>query len=290
MIPPQVAAIADDPVLQAAAEQVRRMGQVQGNPLESLAGLHQMKLVLDSKFSKSGSPTSLQNFTDMNVADAKRKLLGAIGGTDNAPGVSPAYEQARRTYAEMSAPVNQATVMQQARNAMVKPGEGGNLIETPAAFLSATEPGRSGLASLLKRADQSPRFTQKLSDVLDTPQMLAIRKNRQEFTRDGNIKLAADQGQAKMLDNLLEARWDARLPSFFNKFVTLTNQALRNAEDGISKSTRDAISKGMQSGKTLNELMKILPSEESEKVLRALTRNASKLAPAVSAGATTAMN
>lgn len=113
---PRIAALADNPVIKAAVRDAETLaktkGEQIGNPLETLDGLHYVKMALDERLSGKQPTGGLAKLSDAAVKATKGKLLAAIEGTPNQPGISPLYGAARETFRDMSKPINQMDVGQ----------------------------------------------------------------------------------------------------------------------------------------------------------------------------------
>jgi histone H3/H4 len=174
--------------------------------------------------------------------------------------VLPIYGQARQTFAQESAPVNQAQIL----NKMLETLKGsGTTGEKPAQFLNALGQGES---ALLKRADQNPRFG-GINEVLTPPQMGAVNKVAGELKREADMAALAQQGR-EALAGILKER-PTTVPGI-NTVSAVVNRVASVLRGRVSEKTLETISKGMQTGKGANELLATLPSAEREAVLMAL--------------------
>jgi hypothetical protein len=113
---PRVLAISDNPVVRSAAKEASVLAKTEGvdigDPLLSLRGLHYIKLAIDNQLRKPVANSSLARHGDRALMSTKTRLMQAIEGTANQPGISPMYSAARETFADMSQPVNQMDVGQ----------------------------------------------------------------------------------------------------------------------------------------------------------------------------------
>ena len=174
--------------------------------------------------------------------------------------VLPIYGQARQTFAQESAPVNQAQIL----NKMLETLKGsGAAAEKPAQFLNALGQGES---ALLKRADQNPRFG-GISEVLTPEQMGAVNKVAGELKREADMAALAQQGK-EALAGILRER-PTTVPGI-NTVSAVVNRVASVLRGRVSEKTLETIAKGMQTGKGANELLATLPSAEREAVLMAL--------------------
>ena len=104
---PGLRSLADRPAFQAAINEAKNLAANKGirldDPLQSLEGLHYIKLALDD-MSKPGAMTSLGR----NQAASIESVKGAL--TKELEKISPLYGNARQTFADMSQPINQMQI------------------------------------------------------------------------------------------------------------------------------------------------------------------------------------
>jgi len=255
---PQLQALKGNPVISAAEKTARDMGANVGkDPMSTLEGLHLMKVAIDEQFKNPTAATALQNYNTAALQNAKAQLLSAINE------ISPQYTGARLLYGRLSEPVNQAQVL----NKMTETLKGsGAAAEKPLQFLNALGQGES---ALLKRADQNPRFG-GVEEVLTPKQMEAVNKVAGELKRDAAMdKLAKDGAEA--LASILKER--AITAPGVNATSAVINKVSGILRGRVNDKTLEAVSKGMMSGKSANELLATLPTVERNEVLRALAES-----------------
>lgn len=106
---PGLRELAKRPAFQSAIEQAKRLaadkGDEIGDPLQSLQGLHYIKLALDDML-EGNATNALGRNAKASVAGMKTKLLDEIGK------IAPTYDAARSAFADMSRPINQMQVGQ----------------------------------------------------------------------------------------------------------------------------------------------------------------------------------
>lgn len=104
---PELRALMQRPMFGQAVEQAKVLaankGVNIGNPIESLQGLHYIKLALDD-MTQPGSATALGR----NANAAANELRGLLSG--ELEKVSPTYQSARQVYSDMSRPINQMDI------------------------------------------------------------------------------------------------------------------------------------------------------------------------------------
>lgn len=106
---PGLRELAQRPLFKQAAEDAKRLAANKGHdlkdPLQSLEGLHYIKLALDDMMNPAAKSAMGRNASGA-VNDMRHKLADELGK------VSPLYGNARQTYAEMSGPANAMETLQ----------------------------------------------------------------------------------------------------------------------------------------------------------------------------------
>ena len=266
-IPPQIRALRGNPIIDAAAKEAsilaKSEGREIGDPMASLRGLHYMKLAIDNQFSNKTAATSLEKYSDRALANTREKLLQAIEGTDEKPGISKVYGVARQKYAELSKPVYQAKIFDELQSILRAPGGVG---EKESAFLNVLGAGEN---ALIKKASGQPRFG-GLKEALTPEQMAAFRDVAEQLRIN---TLASEQAVAgrQALSDILAQQKSFRFPWMFGGRATqAANIALDEIADRVGKKTMNALVEGMRSGKSANELLNTLPASERDNLLRAM--------------------
>lgn len=99
---PGLRELAGRPAFQSAIKEAKtlaaNMGDDIGDPLTSVKGLHYIKMALDEGFKNPQS--SLASFGQKALTNTKEKLLNELES------ISPLYGNARKTFAELSKPIN----------------------------------------------------------------------------------------------------------------------------------------------------------------------------------------
>jgi hypothetical protein len=261
-VAPELQALKQNPAIAAAEKTAKDLAATQGvnlgkDPMSTLQGLHYMKLAIDAQFKSPNATTGLQNYSTAALQNTKSQLLAAIDK------LSPMYSGARTQFAAMSEPVNQAQVL----NKMVETLKGsGATTEKPVQFLNALGQGES---ALLKKADQNPRFG-GLTDVLAPEQMAAVNKVAGELKREASMTDLAKQGTEALAGILKERAVTAPGVNATSAVINKVSGILRGR---VNDKTLEAVSKGMMSGKSANELLATLPAVERNEVLKALAES-----------------
>lgn len=229
-------------------------GLVDDTNVKSLSSLSQnIKAKIEAK-----NPDGTPQFDVKALTKIKEKLDEQIGKAE------PKYNQARETYRKLSAPINQARLLQEMKTTLVN-SKGGERV-TP--FLNAMGQGEK---SLFRRADQSPRFG-SIDEVLTTKQRQAKDKIVAELRRDAEVARRSKESAKKVSETIAGDSVRARLPSLVDKWFSAANKGIDIAETGINRKTMAVISEGMKSGKSANEMLSVLPAEEQNKILNALIK------------------
>ena len=136
-----------------------------GNPLESVDGLHYVKLAIDDMIQPKGQ-SSLGNNARAALVDMKERLM------DEIETLSPVYGQARQVYQSMSQPINQMDIGQELYNRFV-PALADN---AEAAFRTNA----SSFANALRKGDELAQNVTgmkgaKLESIMSPEQMAILR-------------------------------------------------------------------------------------------------------------------
>lgn len=275
-VTPELTALKGNPAIEAASREAIKLAATKGvkltDPMSTLEGLHYMKLALDSQFKSPQSATALQKFSTEALQNTKQQLLSAIEGTANAPGVSPLYGVARTTFADLSAPVNQAQVL----NKMVSILEGPGGAERVRPFLNALGEGQG---ALLKKSTGFPRY-KDLEQVLTPEQMTTVNKVAGEMNRDLTMADQARIGRSAMTEILSKNAVKVLSPEFLNAKITLFNKAAGFLQGRISTKAMKVLGDAFESGKSLDDLMNTIPLKERNTVLKAINDAQFSLTPA----------
>ena len=248
------------PAQEVASSIVSATGQpfVSTNPATTATisgeSLHYIKRAL-SDIANASPSTGIGKDTQSIARNVLTDYLKAVESKN----VLPIYGQARKAFAEASKPVNQAQVL----NKMVETLKGsGAAGEKSTQFLNALGQGES---ALLKRADQNPRFG-GLNEVLTPEQLAATNKVASELKREASMAQLAKDG-AEALAGILKER--AVTAPGVNATSAVINKVSGILRGRVNDKTLEAVSKGMMSGKSANELLATLPAVERNAVLKA---------------------
>ena len=89
--------------------------------------------------------------------------------------------------------------------------------------------------------------------------------------RDIKVEGQAAAGQDALRALMEKSGGALRLPPWFNRAITTTNEALKILEGRIGTKTLDVLTEAAKSGKSMNALLETLPANERVKVIRVLS-------------------
>jgi len=223
----------------------------------SLTGqqMHYIKRGLADKAYGSEAATGLG-------ADAQRAVKGLLDEYVTAlESKIPVYGDARRTFADLSAPVNQAQVLKEMVSILEKPGGGERI--TP--FLNTLARGEE---PMLKRAGGrgAPRYT-AIEEVLTPEQIGVVRNVAKELETNAAVKQEITLGQQRFSDLMKDVIPSFSLPNVFNIFATTANKVLDVVGVKAGKKTMAELEKAALTAKSFDDLLGTLPATERNKVL-----------------------
>jgi hypothetical protein len=177
----------------------------------------------------------------------------------------PEYGQARRTFSDLSAPVNQAQVLREMVSVLEKPGGGERI--TP--FLNVL--GR-GEEAMLKRAGGrgGARF-ESLSEVLTPDQIAKVREVAKQLETEAAIGQQITAGQQRASDLIKEELVNHRIPNPLNSLVAIANRVLETIGAKVGKQTVTKLAEASLSANTFDELLATLPAKERSAMLKAMS-------------------
>lgn len=177
----------------------------------------------------------------------------------------PEYGQARRTFSDLSAPVNQAQVLREMVSVLEKPGGGERI--TP--FLNIL--GR-GEEAMLKRAGGrgGARF-ESLSEVLTPDQIAKVREVAKQLETEAAIGKQITAGQQRASDLIKEELVNHRIPNPLNSLITVANRVLEKIGAKVGKQTIAKLAESSLSANTFDELLATLPAKERSALLKAMS-------------------
>lgn len=255
-VPSNIAALRGNPVIDAAAKEAKILAASQGiqinDPMESLQGLHYMKLAIDNQFKNRTASTALQSYSDSALSNTKQRLLGAIEGTDSSIGVSPLYGLARGKYAEMSKPINQMNVGQYLEGKLTAPmaEQGTEVPQRAAVYAQALR----DAPQTIKRSTGFARYND-LGQVLTPEQVGVTQKVGQSLGRSAENERLGGLGAQKARE--LIAAIEPPLPSagMLSPMYSVLRAITNRIHGSVTSKVTETLSKAMQDPKAMAALM-----------------------------------
>ena len=177
----------------------------------------------------------------------------------------PAYGQARRTFSDLSAPVNQAQVLREMVSVLEKPG-GGERIQP---FLNVL--GRGEKAMLKRAGGRGGARFESLSEVLTPDQIAKVREVAKQLETESAIGTQITAGQQRASDLIKEELVNHRIPNPLNSLISVANRVLEQIGAKVGKQTVAKLAESSLSAKTFDELLATLPAKERSNLLKAMS-------------------
>jgi hypothetical protein len=177
----------------------------------------------------------------------------------------PEYGQARRTFSDLSAPVNQAQVLREMVSVLEKPG-GGERIQP---FLNVL--GRGEQAMLKRAGGRGGARFESLSEVLTPDQIAKVRDVAKQLETESAIGQQITAGQQRASDLIKEELVNHRIPNPLNTLISVANRVLEQIGAKVGKQTVTKLAEASLSAKTFDELLATLPAKERNDLLKAIS-------------------
>lgn len=177
----------------------------------------------------------------------------------------PEYGQARATFSNLSAPVNQAQVLKEMLSVLEKPGGG----ERIGPFLNVL--GRGEQAMLKRAGGRGGARFEALSEVLTPEQLAQVRNIAKQLEADVAVGQQASAGQQRATELIKDELPNYRLPNVFNVLATTANKVLEVLGTRVGERTMQKIADASMSAKSFDELLATLPANERARVLKAVS-------------------
>jgi hypothetical protein len=186
-------------------------------------------------------------FIQGNLIDVREQINAAI----------PGMLEARQTFAEMSAPVNQATILNEMQRRLVSPMEQ----ERPGQFMRVLGEGEE---ALIRRSTGAPRFQEgDLMRILTEEQGAAVTDLSDQIMRQQRMVQLQNRGREGLMNILVENRpLGARIPNVLDRAIMIANRTLNMIEGRVSKNTQAALERAMLSGGDLSDFISSRPLSE----------------------------
>jgi hypothetical protein len=244
-------------VLDAAGKPIMR--EVAGKTAEITGeSLHYLKRALSDIAYGPTAATGIGRDTQM----AARGLLNDFVNVFEAK--IPEYGQARRTFSDLSAPVNQAQVLREMVSVLEKPG-GGERIQP---FLNVL--GRGEQAMLKRAGGRGGARFESLSEVLTPDQISKVREVAKQLETEASIGKQITAGQQRASDLIKEELVNHRIPNPLNNLIAVANKVLETIGAKVGKETVAKLAESSLSAKTFDELLATLPAKERSNLLKAI--------------------
>ncbi len=280
---PSLMQMADDPYIKQALPDAIKLSQSQGvtfrnNPTRFI---HNVKISLDKMLTRTGD-TALARGERAQVTGVKNRLVGWLEGK------APEYREARTTFAEMSAPINQMQVGQYLEGKLATPLDVG---ERANVFAGAVK----DAAGTIRRATTNEARFKALTDVLTPDQVQIVEAVRADLARAAETKKQARAGASALSPRAGEmasvAERGVRLPNLLNRVTAVANDLMSRLRGKIdSKLAIQLATEMLDPQAAAAALEKALRAEEKSKRAgqraSAATRAAGRVAasPAALAG------
>jgi hypothetical protein len=203
-------------------------------------------------------------FVQGNLIDIREQINALI----------PGLGEARQTFAQMSAPVNQAQVLGEMSRRLTGPLDA----ERPGQFMRVLGEGEG---ALLKRSTGAPRFEQgDLMRLLTEEQGSAVTQVSDQLRQQANMARQSTEG-SQALASIMERNQaiPQRVPNVLNRTIMVINRALALLSGNVRATTMERLDKAMRSGSDLNELLNAVPAAEKNAILQAISRAGSEISP-----------
>jgi len=207
---------------------------------------------------QSGVPTAEAGKNYQAVAgDVRRDFLTEM---ENA---IPKFGEARKTFADLSAPVNESRILKALRGLAFKPNETGMRNPQLLKMLDTGEENFVGKATKYGKAGT-------LAENLTPEQMATVNALKAYSLRDINMARQAKAGAGGLGNIMDQDTYKFRLPSLLSRPATIGNAIMDRLERKIGIETTKALVEGMKSGKNAVELLSIVPPKNRPIVMETL--------------------
>jgi hypothetical protein len=237
-------------------ERAKELARVNGETLGaegSVNGLHYVKLAIDDALS-SGKQTGIGAQTTKALSQFKNDLLTVMDD------LSPAYGQARTTYAGLSKPVNQFQTAAEIASKSIRPLDESL---TPAAYARALNDTAAQRATGFGKATLENTFEPHQLSTLN-----AIKEDlaRSEFARNAGRGAGSDTVQKLAFNNLMQQSGLSSMPNLLSRPVQLAEYLGRSVYGSADRDMRRMLAEALLDPKKTAELMgKGLPNPNAEK-------------------------
>ena len=175
----------------------------------------------------------------------------------------PKFGEARKTFADLSAPVNQSRILKAIRGLAFKPDETGMRNPQLLKMLDTGEEKFVGNATKYGKAGT-------IAENVTPEQMKTVDALKAYALRDINMARQAKAGAGGLGNIMDQDTYKFRLPSLLSRPATIGNAIMDRLEHKIGIATTKALVEGMKSGKNAVELLNTVPSKDRQAVMETL--------------------
>ena len=247
---PELATLFQNPYIKDAVPDALRLAKAAKiSPKENLTRfLHYVKIGLDKQLTRTGD-TALSATEQRAVQAAKKELTDWLGRKN------PAYDAARATFAEESAPINQMEIGQYLEKKLV-PALSDEAKQSAVAYSNALR----DAPQTIKKATGGPRFDE-LTQILAPDQMSAVQSVQDDLARLARGEMLAQKG-AKAGPNAvdlatqnLQDAFGGKVPNILNRVALAANAIISRVEGKINKKLAAEIAAEMLNPQAVGESM-----------------------------------
>lgn len=266
------------PSMQRAMARAKEIASESGETFEATQGnypvksLHYVKLALDDMI-KNPERFALGKTEERAIAKTQQSFVDWLGKQ------SPAYAEARESFAAASAPINQMQVGQELEKALTSAS---GATERGTVFANAMREA----PRTLKRATGQPRY-QEISDVLTPAQTSQVQAVAEELARkDAYTKLA---GQTSLGGGMTEKAYGeggTPFPNLLSRPAMVANYLLKKMGQGADEKIHRLAAEQYLHPQQLADALKDVPPSQRNLTIQAILERAQKAA--IVGGATAA--
>lgn len=259
----EITKLVNRPSVQDAIDTARRLakedGKKLGDPSGSLEGLHYVKKALDDQM-KGLAPGSNELRLVRATQDRLLTLMDRL---------SPAYAEARLTFKNMSAPINQMDVAQEVANKSIRPLDD---VMQPASYARALNDQTAATATGFRGSTLENTMTPEQLNKLN-----AVKEDlaRADFAKNAGRGAGSDTAQKMAYTNLMEL---SGIPTWLKAFgpgQVLGNLSSRAGDVLYGQANKDLsrkLAETMLDPKAASKMLESLAPGEREKVAKMLLR------------------
>lgn len=251
---PTLATLSKDPFFQKALPDALDLAKSRGvDPKENLTEfLHFVKIGLDRQLLPNAN-NALTSTQQSAITGVREKLLGWLKQPKN----NPAYDEARRKFAEQSKEIDRMRIGQSLEEKLVSATEK----ETPASFAQAVR----NAPQTIKRATGEPRY-EKLSEVLEPGELETVGRVLADVTRRSK---AFNQPQRTNLYGGVNVAEETRprLPNLLSRPAMIANFLLSAGGQRVEKEIDKLATDAYLNPSKLADILDKMPASQKNRLL-----------------------